>query len=110
MRRGGLRVRRRLRFQALAGRSQPLDVIGVRVRRDQHLALGQREIELADQLDHFVECVILPDIDERPFVPAVDQIDIHAERLGCLKIQFNHTGEEIFPGDHFLAPTEVSLS
>ena len=74
---GGHAVLARMRSRAC---SQCLDVIGVGVRRDQELALGELEVEVADQFDHLVERVLLPDVDEGPFRAAVDEVDVHPER------------------------------
>ena len=95
-----LGVRGHLALENLAGTRQPLGVIDVGVRRDDHLAGGQAEIHLPDQLQHVGQLVEEPDVDQGEFRPAINQIDVHAHPALRLVVHFEHAREHVTPLDH----------
>ena len=90
------------RLQDLIELGQPLDVIDVGVGGDQHPALRQRKIELADQLDDLVDRFLEADVDQQPIGTVVDQIDVAAQPLAGLVVDLDHMGENRFTLQHEL--------
>ena len=76
-------------------------MVDVGVGGDNRLALGQREIELADELENFVGGVLEADIDQDPFLGVIDEIDIAAEALTGLMVDLDDVGKDRLPLEHF---------
>ena len=88
------------RLEQLLGLGEALDVVDVGVRGDQRLALAEREIELADQLDAVVDRVLVADVDERPVGLVVDQVDAAADPPPGLVIQLDDVRKQRGPLEH----------
>ena len=87
---GGAGVRGGLRLQAGRGPQRKcLNVVGVGVRGEDHLALRQREIHRPDEVDDFVQRLGLTDVEQREFGAAVDEVDVHAEGFPGRDIQLD---------------------
>lgn len=63
------------RFEDLFRFRKALDVIDVGMRGDQRYALGERKVELSNQLNAIVDGVFEADVDQRPFVLVVNQVN-----------------------------------
>ena len=59
-------------LENLFGFGQPLNVIDVGVRGDQGLAFTEREIKLANEIDHIVDGVFVADVEQRPLLVIVN--------------------------------------
>ncbi len=81
---------------------QALDVVDVGMRGDQHLALRERKVELADQLDDLVDRLFVADVDQQPLGPVEDQVDVAAHALAGLVVHFDDVGEDGLPLEHGL--------
>ena len=81
-------ARRKLEPQFARSRD-PLHMIGVSVCGNDHLALGQVEIHLADEVDNLFDGVNEADVDENKLAAAVDEVDINAKPMAGLVIQLN---------------------
>ena len=107
---GGQRVADDLGLQQLVDLGQSLNVVDVGVRGDQHLAVRQREIELADQLDDLVDRLLVADVDQQPLGVVVDQVDVAAQALARLDVHFDHVGKDRLALEHgfeFLASVRI---
>ena len=89
-----------LRLEQFSGAGDALNVIGVGVRGDQHLAGGQVEIHLANQLDDLVDGVEIADVDQQEFAAAIDEIDIDAQPAAGLVVHLDDVRKEILPWQH----------
>ena len=67
------------RLHQLLGAGNSLNMIGVSVGGDQHLASGQIEVHLANQIDNLVDGVKIADVDQEKLAAAVDQVDVDPE-------------------------------
>ncbi len=85
-----------LGLEQLAGAGHALDVIGVGVRGDDHLAGGQVEVHLADQLDDLVDGVQVADVDEQELAAAVDEVDVDAQAAAGLVVHLDDAGKRYF--------------
>ena len=94
------RVGHDLALQDLARPRQPLGVVDVGVRGEDHLAGREAEVHLADQLEDVGQLVEEADVDQRVFLAAVDQVDVHAEAASRLDVQLDHAGEDVVALDH----------
>ena len=98
-------MRRGLGLEPFARLRERLHVVRVGVRGDQQLALGELEVERANEFDHLVERLFLTDVDQHPLGAAVDdEINVDPERPTGLEVQFDHTREEVFSLDHAARP------
>ena len=96
-----LRMGGDLGLEQLAGVGRSLDVVGVGVRGDEHLAGGQVEIHLPDQLDDLVDaCRDSRCRSSSELAAAVDEIDVDAQAPAGLVVHLDDVGKEIFPGQH----------
>ena len=86
-----------LGLEQFPGPGQALDVVGVGMRGDHHLAGGQVEVHLADQLDDFVDGFEIADVDQDELAAAVDEIDVDAQPPAGLVVHLDDVREEIFP-------------
>ncbi len=68
---------------------QALDVVDVGMRGDHGFAIGERKIELANQIDNFVDRLLKADIDQHPFVLIEHQVHVAAHPLAGLVIHFD---------------------
>ena len=84
-------------LSSLLDLGQALNVVDVGVRGDQRLAVRQRKIELADQLDDLVDRFLEADVDQQPLVPVEDQIDVAAQALPGLVVHFDDVGKDRLP-------------
>src|SRR5262245_56834712 len=98
------RVGRDLGAHQVTGTMKALDVVGVRVRGDDHLARRQVEVHLPDQLDDLLDGVVETDVDKDELTAAVDEVDIDAESSPGLVIQLDDAGEEVFARLHEYVP------
>src|SRR5579884_2532307 len=89
-----------LGFEDFLSAGEALDVIGVGVRGDNHLAGGQVEIHLANQLDDFVDGIEVADVDEKKLVAAIEKIDVDAQAPAGLVVHLDDSGEEVLPRQH----------
>ena len=103
---GGQRMADDLGLENLIQLGQALDVIDVGMRGDQHPAVRQRKIHLPDQLDDLVDRFVEADIDQQPIGAVVNQIDIAAQPLAGLVIDFDDMRENRFPLEHTKRPDE----
>ncbi len=87
-------------LQSLFDFGQALNVIDVGVRGDQRFAIRQREIELADQIDDFVDRFLKADVDQHPLVLVEHQIDIAAQPLPGLVVHFDDMGKNWLALEH----------
>src|SRR5262249_34189918 len=97
-----------LRFEQLLGAGQPLHVVGVGVRGDDHFASGQVEVHLPDQLDDLLNGVLKADVDEEEFLATVDQVDVDSHAAPGLVVHFNDVRNEVLPLAHGQGSCEVS--
>ena len=91
---------RDFRLQQLTGPGGALNMVGVGVRGDQHLARRQIEIHLPDQLDDFFHGVEIADVDQQKLAAAVDEIHVYSQPSPGLVVHFDDMGKEIFPLQH----------
>ena len=89
---------------------QALNVVDVGVRGDQRLAVRQRKVELANQLDDLVDRLFVADVDQQPFGPVVDQVDVAAQPLTGLVVDFDDVREDRLPLDHRSRPSIYLLA
>src|SRR5262249_16321804 len=89
------RVRRHLRLEQFLGPCDALNVVGVRVRGDDHLAGGQVEVHPPDQFDDFLDRVEETDVDEHELAAAVDQVNVHSQPPSGLVIHLDDVWEQI---------------
>ena len=82
-----------LGLEQFLGAGDALDVVGVGVRGDDHLAGGQVEVHLADQLDDLVDGVEIADVDEQEFAAAVDEVDVDAQAAAGLVVHLDDVRE-----------------
>ena len=99
-----------LGLEQFLGAGEALDVVGVGVRGDDHLAGGQVEIHLPDQLDDLVDRVEVADVDEQELAAAVDEIDVDAQAPAGLVVHLDDVGEEILPRQHDRRPCKKRIS
>ena len=89
------------RLEQLLRLGEALDVVDVGVRGDQRLALGERKIELPDELEALVDRVFVADVDQRPAaVIIVDQIDGAADPPPGLMVQLDDVREDGLALEH----------
>ena len=81
------------RLKQFAGAGQALDVVGIGVSGDDHLACRQVEIHAANELDDFIDGVKIADIDKHPFAAAVDQVDIDPQTATGLVVHLDDMGK-----------------
>src|SRR5579884_452030 len=93
-----------LGLEDLLGTGQSLDVIGVGVRGDNHLAGRQVEVHAANQLDDFLHGIDIADVDEQKLVAAVEEIDVDAQAAAGLVIHLNDSGKQILSRQHDCDP------
>src|SRR5207249_12139716 len=96
----GQRVGAHRRLEQFAGAGQALDVVGVGVRGDDHLAGRQAEVHAADQVDDLVHGVEVADVDEQPFAAAVDEVEVDAQAAAGLVVHLDDAGEQVFASEH----------
>src|SRR5262249_59416810 len=77
-----------------------LNVVGVGVRGDDHLAGGQVEVHGADEVDDLREGVEPADVDEQELGAAVDEIDVDPQAPAGLVVQLDHVRKEVLPLAH----------
>ena len=87
---------------------QSLCVIYVGVRTDECLALREGEVELANQFDDFIDGFLVPNVNQKPLIFVVDQIDIAAQNMTGLKIYFDDVREDRLPLKHELVLRQVT--
>ena len=87
-------------FEHVPGPGQALDVIDVGMGGDDHLARGQVEVHLADQLDDLVDRFQQADVDENELGAAVDEVDVDPEPPAGLVVHLDDVRKEIFPSQH----------
>lgn len=68
-------------------------MIDVGMGRHDHLAPSQREVELTDDLDNFIDRVFVTDIDQNPLTRVVHQIDAAAHDVAHLVVQLDYVRE-----------------
>src|SRR5207249_2328211 len=90
--------------QQLTGAGDPLNVVGVGMGGDDHLAGGQVEVHAPDQLDDLLHRIEIADVDQDELAAAVDQVDVHPEAPAGLKVHLDDTGEEVLPLEHDRGP------
>ena len=81
-----------LGLEHFLGAGQSLDMIGVGVRGDDHLAGGQIEIHLPDQFDDFLDRIEIADVDEQELAAAVDEINVDAQAPAGLVVHLDDVG------------------
>ena len=99
-RRNGPRMSKDGGFQELFRLGHALNVIDVGVSGDQHLALAEREIHVADQLNDFLDGFIEANVDQQPIAAVKNQIDAAAENLPRLEVHFDHIRKNRLAGEH----------
>jgi hypothetical protein len=62
--------------------------------------LGQRKIHFANQIDNLLDRIGVADVDQHPLVAIVDQIDIRADDMAGLMIDFDDVGKKGLPFQH----------
>ncbi len=75
-------------------------MVGISVRGDHHLASGQIEIHLPNQLDDLFNRVQVADVNEQKLAAAVDQVDVDPEPPAGLVVHFDDVREQVFPFQH----------
>ena len=95
-----LGVRDHLALENLAGPGEALGVIDVGMGRDDHLAGGEAEVHLPDQLEHVGQLVEEADVDQGVLRAAVDQVDVHPHPALRLVVHLDHAREDVTPLDH----------
>src|SRR5262249_20235034 len=90
--------------QQLLGPGRALDMVGVRVGGNQHLALRQTKVHLADKVDDLFHGVEVANIDEKELGAAVDQVDVDAQAATGLVVQLDDVRKEIFALFHGVIP------
>ena len=98
-----------LRLEQLLGPGHALDVIGVGVRGDDHLAVGQVEIHPANQIDDLVGRFQIADVDQQELAAAVDEIDVDAQPPAGLVVHLDDVREQVLPGQHDCRAPQRSL-
>ena len=89
-------------LQRLLDFRQSLNVIDIGVRGDDRFAVRQRKIELADQIDNFVDRFLKADVDQHPFVLVEHQIDVAPQPLPGLVVHFDHVRKNRLALEHVL--------
>ena len=84
----------------MLGFGEPLNVIDVRMRPDQHLALSQRKVHLPHELDDLLNRLVKPNVDEHPLAAVKDEIDIASEELPRLEVHLDHAWKNRLAGNH----------
>src|SRR5208283_343400 len=79
---------------------QALDVVGVGVGGNDHLARGQVKIHLADEFHDLVNRFQVADVDEQEFAAAVDQVNVDPEPAAGLVVHLDDVGEKVFAREH----------
>jgi len=77
-------------------------VVRVGVGGDDHLAGGQIEVHLANQLDDFIHRLDVADVDEDELAAAIDQIDIDPQAAASLVVHLDDMRKQILSGKHFI--------
>ena len=75
--------------------------------RQNHLAVGQAEVHLADQLEDFGELVEEADVDQRVLRAAVDEVNIHPKSASGLDIELDDARKDITTFDHTQAISTI---
>src|SRR4051812_29305570 len=79
------------------------------MRGDKEFAGGERKVHLPDQIDDFVDCVFITDVDEDELAAVLDQVNVDAEPMPGLAVEFDDVREQIptrrhdFPSAAFAA-------
>jgi hypothetical protein len=83
------------RFQQLLGFGEALNMVHIRVRRDQRDTLRKWKIKLPNNFKAIVDRILIADIDKRPIVVVVvDQINAATDPPPGLMIQLNDMREQ----------------
>ena len=90
----------------LLGPFKALDVVHIRMGGDQILALIQREIHIPDQVDHVIERVFIPDIDQHPLPGIMHHIHRTPQPPTGLEVHLDHVRENFVPRQHAMRYSE----
>ena len=79
---------------------QALNMVDVGVRRHQHLALRKGKVKLPNELDNFVDRLVIAHVNQQPLRSVVDQVDIAPEALAGLHVHFDNVRKYRLPFQH----------
>ena len=105
-----LGMRGDLALQHFTGPGEALGVIDVGVRGEDHLAVREVELELADQFEDVDQVVEESHVDQGVLAPAVDQVDVHTHPAAGLIVHLDDAGEQIQPLGHIKNPVSRARS
>ncbi len=77
---------------------------------DDHLAGGQVEVHLADQLDDLPDGILVADVDEQELGAAINEIDVDTQPSAGLVVHLDDVGKQILPRQHGVRPCEETGS
>src|SRR5207244_2579495 len=89
-------------LQQFLGAGNALDVVGIGVSGNQHLARGEVVIHLPDQIHNLGDRVQIADVNQQKLAAAVDEIDVDPEPTPGLIIQLDDMRKEVLPLQHDL--------